>query len=172
MTSKVAAALISAFVFTLAAARAADAPPPDVQKTITADYALGCTAAENPTDSNLDAAFGYLSPDYVDIDVKGKKTTRDQVVALGKQQMKQLRTTTCDPTTESSVLNADGTVTVVEDLHLVGTLQAPDGNHDIEVTAKAQDTWKQVNGAWMQTQSQELRNLVKMDGNVVQDEGQ
>lgn len=172
MTSKFIAALATAIVLSSGAVRAADAPSADAQKAITADYALGCTAAINPTDSNLDAAFGFLSPDYVDIDVKGKKTTRDQVVASGKQNMKQLRTTTCDPTTESSVANADGSVTVVEDLHLVGTVQAPDGNHDIEVTLKAQDTWKQVNGTWMQTQSQELRNLVKMDGNVVQDEGQ
>lgn len=171
MTSKFAAALAAAFVMTTIAVRAADAPP-DAQKAITADYQLGCTAAINPTDSNLDAATAFLSSDFVDIDVKGKKTARDQVVALEKQQMKQLHTNVCDPTMESSVLNADGTVTVVEDLHLTGSLQAPDGNHDLEVTAKTQDTWKQVNGAWMQSQSQQLRNLVKMDGNVVQDEGQ
>jgi hypothetical protein len=171
MTSKFAAALVTAVVLSCAAVRAADVPP-DAQKAITADYTAGCNAALNPTDANLDAAFAYLTPDYVDIDVKGKKTTRDQVVALGKQQMKQLHTTTCDTTPESSVLNADGTITVVEDLHLVGSLQAPDGNHDLEVTAKSQDTWKQVNGTWMQSQSQQVHNLVKMDGNVVQDEGQ
>ena len=171
MTLKFAAAFTAAFILTAAAVRAADVPP-DAQKAITTDYQLGCTAAINPTDSNLAAAFIYLSPDFVDIDVKGKKTPRDTVIAMGKQNMKQLHTSVCDPTTESSVLNADGTITTVEALHLVGSLQAPDGNHELEVTAKAQDTWKQVNGTWMQSQSQQLRNLVKMDGNVVQDEGQ
>lgn len=171
MTSKFAAAVAAAFVMTTIAVRAADVPP-DAQKAITTDYQLSCTAALNPSDSNLEAAFGYLSSDFVDSDTKGKKTTRDQVVASGKQNMKQLHTNVCDPTMESSVLNADGTVTVVESLHLTGSLQAPDGNHDLEVTSKSQDTWKQVNGTWMLSQSQELRNLVKMDGNVVQDEGQ
>ena len=70
------------------------------------------------------------------------------------------------------MLNADGTIAVVEDLHVIGSLQAPDGTHQLDVTAKIQDTWKQVKGTWMQSQSQQLRNLVKMDGNVVQDEGQ
>ncbi len=171
MRSKFAAALATAVILTAAAARAADVPA-DADKAIAADYALGCTAAETPSDGNIDAAFAYLSPDYVDIDVKGKKSTRDEVVAIGKQQIKQLHTTACDATTESSELNADGTITVVEDLHVLGTIQAPDGSHSLEVTSKSQDTWKQVNGTWMQSQSQETRNLVKMDGNVVDDEGQ
>jgi hypothetical protein len=172
MTSKFASALATAVVLTTAAVRAAGVPP-DAQKAIAADYAAGCAAALNPTDANLDTAFAFLSPDYVDIDVKGKKTPRDQVVTAAKQQMKQLHATTCDPTTESSALNADGTITVVEDLHLVATVAGQDGaNHALEVTTKAQDTWKQVNGTWMQSQSQALHNLVKMDGNVVQDEGQ
>ncbi len=171
MTSKFAAALTAALVMTTAVVRAADVPP-DVQKTIAADYQLGCAAALDPSEANLTAAFAYLSPDYVDTDFKGKKFTRDESVAQGKQAMKQLHTTLCEPTLVSSTLNADGTITAVEQVHVTGTLQAPDGNHDLEVTAKAQDTWKQVNGTWMQTSSQELRNLVKMDGNVVQDEGQ
>ncbi len=171
MTSKFATALAGAIVLTSAAARAADVPA-DAQKAIAADYQLGCTAAINPTDSNLAAAFTFLSPDFVDINVKGKKTPRDQVVAMGTQSMKLLHTSTCEPTTESSVLNADGTIAVVEDLHVIGSLQAPDGTHQLDVTAKMQDTWTQVKGTWMQSQSQQLRNLVKMDGNVVQDEGQ
>ena len=122
MTSKFAAALAGAIILTTAAVRAADVPP-DAQKAIAADYQLGCTAAINPTDSNLAAAFTFLSPDFVDIDVKGKKTPRDQVVAMGTQSMKLLHASACDPTTESSVLNADGTIAVVEDLHVVGSLQ-------------------------------------------------
>ncbi len=170
MTLKFASVLATAVVLTTAAVRAAGVPS-DAQKAITADYAAGCTAALNPTDANIDAAFAFLSPDYIDIGFKGEKRTRDQVIAVGKQQMKQLHTTTCDPTTVSSVLNADGTITIVEGEHIVGTLQSTDGNHHLEVTGQSQDTWKQIKGTWMQTQSQETRNLVKMDGNVVQDEG-
>ena len=59
--------------------------PADAQKTIAADYQLGCTAAINPTDSNLAAAFTFLSPDFVDTNVKGKKTHARQVVAMGTQ---------------------------------------------------------------------------------------
>lgn len=170
MTSKIASAIATAVVFTTVAVRAADVPP-DAQKAITADYAASCAAALNPTDANLDAAFAFLSPDYVDIGFKGEQRTRDQVVAVGKQQMKQLHTTTCDPATVSSVLNPDGTITVVEGVHIVGTLQSNDGNHDLEAIGQSQDTWKQIGGTWMQTQSKETRNLVKMDGKVVQDEG-
>lgn len=172
MTSKFVSGLVAAFVVTTAALRAADVPP-DVLKTIAADYQLGCTAALDPSDANLTAAFAFLSPDYVDTDLKGKKLTRDESVAQGTQAMKQLHTTLCEPTLVSSTLNPDGTITSVEQVHVTGTVQAQDGSsHNLEVTAKAQDTWKQLNGAWMQTSSQELRSLVKMDGNVVQDEGQ
>jgi hypothetical protein len=171
MCSKFAAALIAAFAVTTTALRAAEVPQ-TAQKVITADYQLGCVAAMNPTNGNLDAAFAFLSPGFVDIGVKGEKHSRDEVVAMGKQNLTQLKTTACEPFTESSVLNIDGTVTVVEDLHLMGEVLTPNGNHQLEVTAKAQDTWQQINGTWMQTQSQELRNQVKMDGNVVQDEGQ
>ena len=171
MTSKFAVALASALVLSLATARAADVPP-DVAKTITTDYALGCTAALDPSDANLTAAFSYLSPDYVDLDVKGKKHTRDETVTIGKQQMKQLHTTACEPAVVSETLNADGTITVVATVHVAGSIQAPDGNHDLDVNAKAQDTWKQAGTAWQETQSQELHTVVKMDGNVVQDEGQ
>jgi len=171
MISKFAAGLVAALVVTIGALRAADVPP-DVQKTIAADYQVSCTAVFNPTDSNLDAAFAYLSPDYVELGVKGTKYTRDQVVEVSKQQMKQLHATVCDPLMDSSVLNADGTITIVESLHVIGTVHAQDGNHNIEMTLKAQDTWEQVKGIWMQSQGQELRSLVKMDGTVVQDESQ
>jgi hypothetical protein len=86
--------------------------------------------------------------------------------------MKQLHTTACEPSIVSETLNADGTVTVVAAVHVAGSIQAPDGNHDLDVSAKAQDTWTQTAGTWQLTQTQDLHTLVKMDGNVVQDEGQ
>jgi hypothetical protein len=171
MTSKFVSALVAAFVVTTAALRAAGVPP-DAQRTIAADYQLGCAAALDPSDANLTAAFAFLSPDYVDTDLKGKALTREESVAQDTLAMKQLHTTLCEPTLVSLTLNADRTITSVEQVHVTGTLQAPDGSHNLEVTAKVQDTWKQLNGTWMQTSSQELRNLVTMDGHVVQDEGQ
>jgi hypothetical protein len=172
MTSRFALALASGLVLSSGIVRAADVPP-DVAKTITTDYALGCTAALDPSDANLDAAFTYYSPDFVDVDTKGKKHTRDETVTIAKQQMKQLHTTACEPAVVSETLNADGTITVVTTVHVAGTVEYPDGSkHDLDVNAKAQDTWKQVGSAWQESQSQALHTVVKVDGNVVQDEGQ
>lgn len=141
------------------------------QKALTADYALGCTAAFDPSDANLDAAFANLSPDFVNIDPKGKQSTRDEVVGQGKQQMKMLKATACTNTFESFTQADPSTIVVVNTLHIEGGIQAPDGKHDLDLTDKAQDTWKNVGGKWMETQSKDQRVLVKIDGNVVQDQG-
>ena len=170
MTSKFAAALACALVASTSTARAADAPP-DVIKTIAADYQLGCTAALDPTDANLTAAFSFLSPDYVYTDAKGNKEPRDEIVSKGSQLMKQLHTTACAPSIVSQSLNPDGTITVVSALHLTGSLQTPDGNHNLEVDAITQDAWKQSASAWQEISSQELHNTAKLDGTVIDDEG-
>jgi hypothetical protein len=172
VTSKFALALASALVLTSGIARAAEVPP-DVAKAITTDYALSCTAALDPSGANLDAAFSYYSPDYVDVDSKGKTHTRDETVTVVKQQMKLLHTTACEPAVVSETLNADGTITVVATVHVAGSIQSSDGgSHNLDVNAKTQDTWKQVGSAWQESQSKELHTVVKMDGNVVEDEGQ
>jgi hypothetical protein len=171
MTSKCTAAFIGALVFSRAAAYAADVPS-DVYKTITGDYALSCAAVLDPTDAKLTAAFGYLSPDYVDTDVKGKTLTRDQVVAISTQFLKQLHATACEPSVLSQTLNADGSVTVITQLHIAGSIESPNGKHEVDASQKAQDTWKQVSGTWMLVQGLELHTTVKMDGNTIQDEGQ
>ncbi|MEO6834723.1 MAG: hypothetical protein ABI231_02290 [Candidatus Tumulicola sp.] len=151
-------------------ARAADVDD-TTQKTLAAEYALVCTAAFDPSDANLDAAFANLSPDFVNIDPKGKQTTRDEVVGQGKQQMKMLKATACDNKSESISATDASTIVVVNTLHIEGEVQAPDGKHDLVLTDKAADTWKNVGGKWMETQSKDLRVLVKIDGNVVQDQG-
>ncbi len=56
------------------------------QKALTADYALRCTAAFDPSDANLDAAFAVLAPEFVGIDPTGQQVTRDEVVGELKQQ--------------------------------------------------------------------------------------
>jgi hypothetical protein len=171
MTQKFAIALIGTLALSATAARAADVPT-DVYKTITGDYQLSCAAVLDPTDAKLTAAFGYLSPDYVDTDIKGKTLTRDQVVAISTQFLKQLHSTACEPSVLTQTLNGDGSVTVVTQLHLAGSIESPNGKHDVDATQKAQDTWKQVGGTWMVVQGLELHNTVKMDGHMIQDEGQ
>lgn len=174
---KYAVALACAALVTIgpAAAQTAAAPtqsPVDdaLQKALSSNYALGCTAAFNPTDANLEAAFASLAPDFVNIDPSGRQASRDEVVDLAKQQLKMLHAKSCDHTIESIAPSADGTVVAVETLHLEGALQSGGGTHDLDLTDKAQDTWKNVDGKWQETQSKDLHLLVKVDGNVVQDQ--
>jgi hypothetical protein len=171
MYSKFAAAFAGAILLAAGAAQAADVPS-DAAAVLAADYKLGCTAALDPSDANLDAAFANMAPDFVNIDVKGKTHARDEVVANQKQVLKQIHTTSCDTTFDSQTLNADGTITIVATGHVEGTIQTPDGTHNLVATSKSSDTWKQIDGKWLQTQGKDLRNLVKIDGQVVQDEGE
>jgi hypothetical protein len=163
------AALYAAIALPLSAS--ADPVPDVAQKAITADYALVCTAAQDPTDANLGVAFALLAPNFVHVDFKGKEMQRDEYVAQGKQQIKQLHITSCANTVESTTLSDPSTVVFVVSGKIAGQIQAPDGNHDIEATTSSQDTWKLVNGTWLQTQSKDVSALVKIDGKVVQDEG-
>jgi hypothetical protein len=170
MLLKIASALLCAAVVAPVAARA-DAVPDAVAKAITADYQLVCTATQDPTDANLNAAFALLAPDFVNVDFKGKQMQRDAYIAQGKQQIKQLHVTTCANTIDSTTLSDPNTIVVNVTGKIAGQLQAPDGNHDLEATTSSQDTWKLENGTWLQTQSKDVSALVKIDGKVVQDEG-
>lgn len=148
-----------------------DAVPDAAQKAIVSDYQLDCTATQDPTDANLSAAFAVLAPDFVHVDFKGKQTQRDEFVAQGKQEIKQLHITSCANTIDSTTLSDPNTIVVVVTSKIAGQIQAPDGNHDIEATTGSEDTWKLENGSWLQTQSKDVSALVKIDGKVVQDEG-
>jgi hypothetical protein len=170
MLLKIASALVCAAVVAPVAARA-DAVPDAAAKAITADYQLVCTATQDPTDANLNAAFALLAPDFVNVDFKGKQMQRDAYIAQGKQQIKQLHVTTCANTIDSTTLSDPNTIVVNVTGKIAGQLQAPDGNHDLEATTSSQDTWKLENGTWLQTQSKDVSALVKIDGKVVQDEG-
>ena len=170
MLLKLTIALLCAAVVAPVAARA-DAVPDAATKTITTDYQLFCTATQDPTDANLNSAFAMLSPDFVHVDFKGKQMQRDAYIAQGKQQIKQLHITSCANTINSSTLSDPNTIVIVATGKIAGQIQAPDGNHDLDATTSSQDTWKLVNGTWMQTQSKDVSALVKIDGKVVQDEG-
>jgi hypothetical protein len=163
------AALYAAVAFPLAAS--ADAVPDAAQKAIASSYQFECTATQDPTDANLNAAFAALAPDFVHVDFKGKQMQRDEFIAQGKQQIKQLHVTSCANTIDSSKLADPNTIVVVATSKVAGQLQATDGNHDLDATSSSQDTWKLENGTWLLTQSKDVSALVKIDGKVVQDEG-
>ena len=155
-----------------APAAAGPAAPDAVVKTLTAMYQVSCNAFLDPSDKNFDAAAAQLAPEFVDTDFKGKEHKRDEVIAMQKQQLKVMHATTCENTFVSTTSPDANTVLVVTTLHAEGDIQAPDGKHEFTATSKVQDTWKLVNGNWLETSSKELRNLVKVDGAVVQDEGE
>jgi len=134
------AALCAAIAVPLVAS--ADAVPDAAQKAITADYTLVCTASQDPTDANLASAFALLAPDFVHVDFKGKQMQRDEFIAQGKQEIKQLHITSCANTIQSTTLSDASTIIVVISGKIAGQLQAPDGNHEIEATTGSQDTWK------------------------------
>ncbi len=82
-----------------------------------------------------------------------------------------LHATACDNKIDSFTLSDPATIVVANTLHLEGDLQAPDGKHDLALTEKSQDTWKNENGKWMASQRKDSQIVVKIDGNVVQDQG-
>jgi hypothetical protein len=170
MSLKSALALAVAVFAVAGVARAADVPA-DVQAALKADYALNCTTVMNPTDANFDAMTALMAPDFKNTDPSGKTETRDQVVTMGKQQMKMMQAATCDNTIVSETQSDAGTVVVVNTSHITGTLQAPDGKHQFDYTGKSQDTWSAAGGKWLETASKDLHVTVKVDGNVVQDIG-
>jgi hypothetical protein len=112
-----------------------------------------------------------LSPDYVAVDFKGTEHKRDEVLSLEKQQLKTFKASSCDNKFNSVTQTDPSTIVVVNTSDIAGEIQAPDGKHDFTATNKAQDTWKLADGKWLQTQSKMLHVLVKVDGNVVQDQG-
>ena len=172
MNSKSAFALgLAAALFAGGTALAADVPA-DTQKALTDLYAANCTAAMDGSDKALDSMAAQLAPDYVNIDFKGKQTGRDESVASMKQQFKMLHVTSCDNALAAWSATDASTIVVTDTQHAGGDVQAPDGKHQFTVTSKTQDTWKNVGGTWLESQSKDLRFLLKVDGNVVQDQGE
>ena len=174
MFSKTALALACVAALTTGLARAADAPaaPQAVTDAITAIYTKNCTLVLDPTDANMTTMFAELSPDYVAYDPKGKETKRDEVVGTMKQQLKTFHGTDCKNSLDSITAPDANTAVVTGSQHVTGDIQAPDGKHDLDFTSKSEDTWKLINGTWMNTQSKAIHVVIKIDGSVVQDQGQ
>lgn len=170
---KFTSALLTASALLLISAPAlADAPSDAVMKTITAGYATACAAVLDPTDKNMEAMFGGFAANYVNLDLKGKKTGKDEMTAQIKQQLKTFHGTTCDNTLGTASAPDANTVVVVNTQKVVGDVQLPDGKHEVDATNKSEDTWKLAGGTWQLSQSKDLRVLVKIDGTVQDDEGQ
>ena len=172
MNYKTALMTASALLLISAPAMAETAPAADAMKAINANYALVCTAVLDPTDANIDTAFGSMSPDYVNLTLKGKKLGKDEIVAGIKQQLKQFHGTACDNTLDAPNAPDANTVVVVVTQKISGDFQGPDGKHQIDSTQKTEDTWKLVGGKWTMMQGKDLRSLLKIDGAVQDDEGQ
>jgi hypothetical protein len=170
---KITSALLTASALLLISAPAlADAPSDTATKAINADYAANCAAVLDPTDKNMEAMFGVMSSDFVNLDLKGKKQTKDEVSGQIKLQLKQFHGTSCDNTVATMSAPDANTVVAVVTQKIAGDFQAPDGKHEVDATTKTEDTWKLVSGAWQLTQSKDLRILLKIDGTVQDDEGQ
>lgn len=165
-------ALLSATAVLLVTAPARADVSPDVQKTLNDTYQLTCAAVLDPTDPNMDAAFAAMSPDFVNVDLKGKQEKRDDVIGMVKQQLKLFHGTSCNIAIDDLTQPDPNTVVLTSTLKVEGDFQGQDGKHEVQQTGKSQDTWKLNGGKWMETQSKELKQLVKVDGNVVQDAGQ
>ncbi len=171
MLSKSCFALLLVAIITGGTALAADAPA-DVQKAIADLYAQNCALILDPTDANFTANEANLAPDYSETDLKGNTHTRAETIAIEKQQLKTFKGTACDNKLASVTQSDPATVVAVDTVNIAGNIQAPDGNHDFTALNKSQDTWKLVGGKWLLSASKDLRVLVKVDGNVVQDQGQ
>ncbi len=170
---KFTSALLTASALLLISAPAlADAPTDAATKAITASYAASCAAVLDPSDKNMDAMFGAMTSDYVNLDLKGKKLSKDEITAALKQQLKTFHGTNCDNTLATPTAPDTNTVVVVVTQKVSGDIQAPDGKHEIDNLSKSEDTWKLVSGTWMLSQSKDLRELLKIDGTVQDDEGQ
>lgn len=155
----------------VAQAQTASTVPDATQKTMNADYQSMCNAIQDPSDKNINAAFALLSPDYVETDAKGKQHKKDEIVAAARMQLKMIEADDCTVSLDSITAPDASTLVIVASQHFTGTVPGQDGKHKIDATSKSSDTWKLENGSWLQTQSKNLRNLVKIDGNVVDDEG-
>ena len=167
-------ALLTASAALLASAPAlADGPSDAAMTAITANYKLACAAVMNPTDDTEAKWFAFISPDFKNQDLKGKTQSKDEMTADAQQKLKVFHGTACDSTTEAPSAPDANTIVVTQTQKVTGDFQGPDGGkHDVDATSKSQDTWKLVNGAWMLSSAKDLRDLVKIDGAVVDDEGQ
>lgn len=177
MFSKSALLTVLSAVLATGVVSAADAPAPPAASAattaaITALYQLSCTAALDPTDKNLDAMFAVMSADYVEVDPKGKEMKRDEIVGQTKQQLKLYHSTECKNAIDSVTATDPNSATVNVTSHISGDAQAPDGKHEFDYTGKSQDSWKLVDGKWSQVKTKTLHIVVKVDGSVVQEQGQ
>jgi hypothetical protein len=158
-------------MFALPIAARADTLDPATQQALAANYQLACTAALNPTDQALQAAFSILAPAFTSTDVTGGQVSRDDIVNNAGAQLKNLHTTTCNQQITSAQTSPDGTVLATEVLHLSGTVAMSDASHTFALTTTSQDTWSNATGRWLIVHRLDKHVRFEMDGSVVKDAG-
>jgi hypothetical protein len=164
-------AFLACCIMTLPIAARADALDPATQQTLAANYQLACTAALNPTDPALQAAFGILAPGFTSTDVTGGHVSRDDIVNNAGSQLKSLHTTTCNQQITAAQTSPDGSVLATEVLHLSGTLDMDGTNHTFGLTTTSQDTWSNATGRWLIVHRLDKHVHFELDGSVVKDQG-
>jgi hypothetical protein len=145
---------------------------PGMQDILNNNYRLTCAAVLDPSDANMTAALSPLSPDFVNTNLKGKETKRDELATVMKQQLKMFHATSCDIKIDSATQPDPNTIVATTVTDIAGEAVLSDGKHQVEETAKAEETWAFSGGKWLEMKSKDLHSLVKVDGKVVQDQGQ
>jgi hypothetical protein len=139
------------------------------QKALSANYALLCEAALDPTDAKFASAVSSLAPNFIDVDSTGAQHSRDEFVTSTRDQFRSMAGTKCNNAIESIAAPDASTVVIVNTQDLSGDTQASDGKHRVEYLDTTRDTWQLENGTWLQTQAKELHVVVKVDGTVIHD---
>jgi hypothetical protein len=163
--------LIACCMFALPIAVRADTLDPATQQALAANYQLACTAALNPTDQTLQAAFGILAPSFTSTDVTGGQVSRDDIVNNAGSQLKSLHTTTCNQQVTAAQTAPDGSILATEVLHLSGTLGMDGVSHTFGLTTTSQDTWSNATGHWLIVHRLDKHVHFELDGSVVKDQG-
>jgi len=118
---------------------------------------------------DFDGSMAFLTKDYVDIDLKGKKHSRKEFEALIKQQFElPLKMTTFDiKVTKATVKGAE--VIVDNSSKLVFTITDPKTKktHKLEQVATARDVWIKPKDAWLLKSSATLTQKRTVDGKEI-----
>jgi hypothetical protein len=163
--------LVACCMFALPIAVRADTLDPATQQALAANYQLACTAALNPNDQTLQAAFGILAPSFTSTDVTGGQVSRDDIVNNAGAQLKNLHTTVCNQQITAAQTSSDGSIVATEVLHLTGTVAMSDTSHSFALTTTSQDTWSNATGHWLIVHRRDMHVHFELDGSVVKDQG-
>ena len=107
-----------------------------------------------------------FTPEFKDIDTKGKVMTRDQTIATMKQNISSIKSFKSLKLTVGNVKVKGNQATTVEHLVIKGTLADPGNGKTmtIDVDATWNGTYVKKGGKWMCTSSKATKESVLIDG--------